>query len=365
MSTVSIPWAKPSLGEREKAYVVKALESTWISGGPFVDRLEEEFSRTIGSPHGLAVANGTVALHLAMLALGIGPGDEVIVPGLTFVAPANMVLAVGARPVFADVCQDTWCLDPASVETSITSASKAVVAVHLYGNMPEMPALRELCDSRGLALVEDVAEAAFSRYQGRHAGTFGELGCFSFQATKTITTGEGGFVATGSPELHRSCLQIRDHGMRKDRRYWHEVVGFNFRLTNLQAALGCAQMEGLSATIEARAAMDRRYRERLSDQSGLILQHYRPEVEPVVWAVPVRLCPRAFPPRDEVIARMLEAGIELRPGFYSFHQMPLYQAPPLPVVDRICGEIVSLPCFPSLTEDEIARICDALLGLRR
>jgi perosamine synthetase len=361
-----IPWAKPTFGDREREYVVDALTSSWVSGGPYVERFEHALNRHMESSHGLTVSNGTAALHLALLALGIGPGDEVIVPDFSFVAPGNMVRAVGATPVFADIDSRTWCLDPADAEKRITARTRAIVTVHLYGNVSDMDGLLSLTQARRLLLVEDVAEAAFSRYRHRYAGTFGDAGCFSFQATKTITTGEGGYVTTGSSDLDDRMRIIRDHGMRRGKRYWHDVVGHNFRLTNLQAALGLAQFESLDRIIADRQRMYRSYAERLAHVAGVTFQYFPPEVDPVVWAVALRLDPSAFRfDRDGVISALAEIGIETRPGFYPFSVMPLYESEPIPIAERIGATVISVPSFPTLTDDEIGFVCDRLKDLRR
>jgi perosamine synthetase len=366
MTEIRIPWAKPRFTDREQFHLMQALRSTWISGGYYVGKFEEEFNRYIGATHGLTVANGTVALHLSMLALGLGPGDEVVVPGYTFVAPGNMAIAVGARPVFVEIDPGTWCIDPSAVEEAIGSRTKAIVAVHIYGSICDMNALTDIARRHRLALIEDAAEAAFSRYEGKQAGTMGDLGCFSFQATKTITMGEGGFVVTRSAELHNKMRQIRDHGMRKDKRYWHDLVGFNFRLTNLQAAVGFGQLETIEEILSLRRLMYQRYYNRLRDVPGIVLQQFRPQVDPVVWAVALRLEPHAFRlDRDSVMTALLEEGIETRPGFYPFGVMPAYEAPRLKIAEEVASQVISLPSYPSLTEDEINWICDELLRLRR
>ena len=258
-----IPWYKPHFWGNEQKYVSEAINSTWISGGSYVDRLESTMAGTLDVDNVITTSNGTT-LMLAFLALGIGPGDEVIVPGFCFVAPVNMVLAVGATPIFADIEPDTWLLSPQSVKQKIGRKTKAIVAVHTYGNICDMRALVGIAAENNLYLVEDVAEAAFSELAGKQAGTFGEFGTFSFQATKTITTGEGGAVSTGSDYLGARARVIRNHGMSTDRRYWHEVVGHNFRLGNLQAALGCAQLENLGEIIENKGAY-KRYLNNLRD----------------------------------------------------------------------------------------------------
>jgi perosamine synthetase len=363
-----IPWAKPMFTDREKRHVVAALESTWISGGPYVDRFEREFVAHHGAPFGLTASNGTTALQLALLALGVGPGDEVIVPGFTFVAPGNMVIACGATPVFVDVEPDGWCIDVAAAERAIGPRTKAILAVHVYGNVADLGALRALCDRRGLALVEDVAEAAFSRRDGKLAGTVGDLGCFSFQATKTITMGEGGFVLTTRSELYEKMRVIRDHGMRRGQRYWHDEIGFNFRVTNLQAALGCAQLEVLDRILAERARVFAGYGRLLDGAPGVRLQRFGAGVEPVVWAVAGTLDERIFGPRDGVIAALAQVGIETRPGFYPFGVMPLYRdrgAPRLPVSEDVGAHVISVPTFPTLTDEEIADVCRHLRALAK
>jgi perosamine synthetase len=274
-----IPWAKPTLYGDEIDTVVDALRSTWISGGPYVDAFEDEIARRLDSPYAIAVSNGTTALHLAFLGLGIGPGDEVIVPGFTFVAAANMALAVGANLVFADVDPSTWLLEPASVARLISPRTRAIVVVHLYGNVADMDALLEIAGEHRTAVVEDAAEAAFCRHKGRFAGTMGDVGTLSFQATKTITTGEGGMVLTGDEQMFRRMLLLRDHGMRQDKRYWHDVVGYNYRLTNLQAALGCAQLRHLDTIRAERARVHRTYRNCLAGINNFQQQVFDKDVD--------------------------------------------------------------------------------------
>jgi len=361
-----IPWAKPILYGREKVHLVDALESTWISGGYYVDKFEEEFTRVCGSKYGITTSNGTTALQLAILALGIGAGDEVIVPGFTFVAPVNMVIEAGAKPVYADIDPLTWCIDPKSVAQRITNKTKAIIAVHIYGNVCDMSALAELAKKHNLFLIEDTAEAAFSQYKGKYAGTFGDLGCFSFQATKTLTMGEGGFVLTTNAQLYEKMKLIRDHGMRKDKRYWHDAIGYNFRLTNLQAAVGYGQLEMIDRVIEERQRVYQLYKTHLGNEKGIIMQHFVSQVKPVVWAVALRVDTKHFAgDRDFIMRALLDAGVETRPGFYSFDVMPLYKAPLLPISSEVSAEVVSLPFFATLSEEEVAYICAYLKKLRK
>ncbi len=361
-----IPWAKPLFFGREKEYLVNAFESSWISGGPYVEKFEKQFTQYLGSKYGVTVSNGTTALQLAILALEIGPGDEVIIPGFSFVAPANMIIAAGATPVWAEIDPLTWCIDPASVQRCISSKTKAIMPVHTYGNVCDMDELKNIADKYNVVVIEDVAEAAFSKYKMRFAGTFGDVGCFSFQATKTITMGEGGFVLTSDKKLYKKMCIIRDHGMRKDKRYWHDMIGYNFRITNLQAAVGCGQFEKLDTIISQRKRVYQLYCKHLTGEEGITLQHFKPEVEPVVWAIAVKIDPNLFKgDRDFLIKSMLGVGIEGRPGFYPFSIMPLYAAPPLSVSEDVGANIISLPFFNSLTEEEIVFICEQLKKLKK
>ena len=357
----SIPWAKPTLFGDEERYLLDALKSSWISSGPYVERLERIIPDYLGIRHGIAVSNGTSALQLGLLGLGIGPGDEVVVPGYTFVAAINMVLAVGATPIFADINPDTWCIDVKEVECAITRRTRAVIPVHLYGNVADMPALVALARARDLAVIEDTAESAFSLLEGRFAGTFGDIGTLSFQATKTLTTGEGGMVLTDDSDLYHRMLTMRDHGMPNDKRYWHEVVGFNFRLTNLQAALGCAQFEQLDSILTERRRVYERYRPALADMPEIEMQHFAEGLEAVVWTVAVRLRPNHVTiSRDEVMQSLLEKGIETRPGFYTPSDMPLYDCPSLPVSQQVSENVLCLPAYPTLKDSEIDRVCEML-----
>jgi perosamine synthetase len=365
-SKPDIPWAQPKLFGNEEALVVDALRSAWISGGPYVERLEMIASQKMNVAEAIAVSNGTVALELALRGLGIGPGDEVIVPGFTFVAAANMVMSVGATPVYAEVDERSWLLEATEIDRLATSRTKAVLPVHLYGNVAEMDAIISRARNYGIAVLEDAAEAAFSRIGGRCAGTLGDVGTFSFHATKTITTGEGGLVVTNDTEIARRMRVIRDHGMKKSERYWHDVVGYNYRLTNLQAAIGCAQLEHVDEVIEDRRRIHSRYRSLLQPIAGLYLQHFDKDVDPVLWVITVMLndsgdlsATRAR--RDLIMSEMLKDRIETRPGFYALSLMPPYNAPGLPNCLKASAGIISLPTFVGLSNDQIDRICESFL----
>lgn len=363
-----IPWAAPTFWGNERRYVMEALDSTWISGGAFVDRLEKDVADLCGGRQAISASNGTTAIHLIYAALGIGAGDEVVVPGFAFMAAANVALQVGARPVFSEVDPQTWCMTAETVARCLTPRTKAVVAVHTYGNVCDMDEICALGRSRGIVVIEDVAEAFASRHKGRLAGTMAPVASFSFQATKIITTGEGGMVLTDDAALAGRMRLYRSHGMDRSRTfYWHEVAGYNFRLTNLQAALGCAQFEHLDAISRERRRVHAAYR-RLARAEGIVPQRFSADVDPVLWAFAVRLDPDAYPQgRDAVMKQMAERGVETRPGFYPASQMQhLYRdCPALPVCEELGRQVISLPTYPALQEGQLAQICEALSGLRR
>jgi perosamine synthetase len=360
-----IPWAEPAIWGNEESYVVDALRSTWISGGPYVERLERELATFLGVRHALAVANGTAALHLAYLAIGLSPGDEVIVPGFGFMAAANVALLMNAKPAFVDVDPETWCMRAENARSAITAKTRAIVAVHSYGNMCAMDNLVRLSADHGLALIEDAAEALGSRALGRQAGSIGRIGTYSFHATKTLTTGEGGMVVTDDDTLAERMRLYRSHGLRRARHYWHEVPGHNFRLTNMQAALGCAQFEHFRDITAARRRVYATYTRLLAGLEGVRLQSMTSGTDPIVWAVAIALDPASYPQgRDRVIETLYRAGIETRPGFQPPSEMSYFSHGPLPTSDCLGKWVLSLPSSPTLTEEGLGRICKTLADLR-
>jgi len=363
---ITIPWAKPDFWGNEERYVLEALRSSWISHGPFVDRLQAQFESHCGIAHAVATSNGTTALHLAYIALGLRPGDEIVVPGFAFMAAANIALHVGAVPVFADVDPDTWCLTAAAVARKLSPRTRAIVPVHTYGNICDMDSINRLAAEKGIPVIEDAAEAFGSTYRGAPAGTMSLLGTFSLHATKTVTTGEGGMVVTADAGLAEKMRLYCSHGVKR-LRYWHEVAGHNFRMTNMQAAIGCAQIEKLEQIAAARRRMFATYAAHLGDTPGVTMQRFAPEVDAIPWVVAVRLGPAAFPQgRDAVMARMAAAGIETRPGFYTPTRMThLYSATEIPVSDQVSDSVIALPSFASLTEEQIARVCRELRSAHR
>jgi len=366
-SKIMIPWAKPVYWGKEKEYVMDALESTWISGGSYIDKFENACRNFLNAPFCLVVSNGTTALNLALLCLGIKPGDEVIIPGFGFMAAANISIQMGAIPKYAEVDADTWCIDPGSISDLITPETKIIIPIHTYGNVCDMDEINELAKSHELFVVEDAAESLGSRYKDHFSGGISDIGVYSFHATKTITTGEGGLVSTNNSDFFNKMRLLRSHGMWRNKHYWHDAIGHNFRLTNLQAALGLGQIEFIKPILEKKRAVYKKYQSRLSNVDGLKFQLIKNEVNPIIWAVAMQLSDEAFPQgRDEVMSEMMEAGIETRPGFYTPSEMKaLYETTPLPVSEKISREVISLPSFPSLADDEIDYICSSLLKCKK
>ncbi|MFZ3342829.1 MAG: DegT/DnrJ/EryC1/StrS aminotransferase family protein, partial [Terriglobales bacterium] len=240
---IVIPVYKPYLSGRERQYIDESLDSLWISRGPFVSRFEESFARYHGGGHATTVSNGTVALHLALATLGIGPGDEVLVPTLTYIASVNAIAHVGATPVLVDSLPSTWQLDPEDARRKITPRTKALLAVHLYGQACEMSEVTRICEDKGLRLIEDCAEAIGTSYHGRHVGTFGDIATFSFFGNKVITTGEGGMLTSRNSDLIQKAIHLKGQGVSPTREYWHDELAFNYRMSNISAAIGLAQLE--------------------------------------------------------------------------------------------------------------------------
>ena len=268
-----ITLAQPQLDGKEYDYLMDAFLSTWISStGKYIIKFEEEFPRYCGVKYGVATSNGTTALHMAHTALGIGKGDEVIVPDITFAATINAVLHTGAKPVIVDIEEESWCIDPDEIEKAITVNTRAIIPVHIYGQICDMGRICDIAQRHNLYIVEDCAEAHGAEWQGRKAGAFGDISCFSFFANKVITTGEGGMCITNHEELYDKMRILRDHGMSRYKKYYHEVVGFNYRMTNMQAAIGVAQLEHIDEILRWRYLLEEQYRRVFSKISGLYMQ---------------------------------------------------------------------------------------------
>lgn len=361
-----IPLMQPALGGNELAYVSDCVTTGWISSqGEYVQRFESAFSRFLGGSHSLAVSSGTAALHLALKALDIGPGDEVIVPDLTFAATVNVVLHCGATPVLVDVDKNTWNMDTGQVERSITERTRAIMPVHLYGHPCDMDQINAIAHRHDLRVVEDCAEAQGARYRGKLVGTLGDIGCFSFFSNKVITTGEGGMVVSADAKIADRLRLLRDHGMRKGRHYWHEVAGFNYRMTNLQAAVGVAQMERIEKFINRRREIGERYISRLGTIPGLTMPPRQAWGETIYWIFSMLVSQELTGvSRDELVSELTKRGIETRPFFYPLHvQPPYHRDGSFAISTRLSAQGISLPSGNEISNQEIDRVCSAVSSI--
>ncbi len=361
-----IPVSEPFLGGNEEKYVVECVRSGWISSlGRFIPEFEEKFAGFCGSKSGIAVMNGTAALQLALAAIGIKEGDEVIIPDLTFVATANAVKYLGATPVLVDAEPDTWNIDPAAIPSAITPRTKAIIPVHLYGHPCNMGPIMETAEKRGLSVIEDAAEAHGAEYRGKKVGSIGHVGCFSFYGNKIITTGEGGMCTTNDPKLAERMRFLRDHAMSPEKRYWHPEIGYNFRMTNIQAAIGLAQLEQIDKLIAARVINAALYKTLLKDVRGLTFQPQMGWAKSVFWMHSVLVDEKEFGcSRDELMKRLREKGVDSRPFFYPMHQLPAYEQghsdAEFPVATRLSRSGINLPSSAKLSESDIKFVCNAI-----
>jgi perosamine synthetase len=360
-----IPVYRPDLSGNERRYVIECVDSSWISSiGAFIDRFEKAVAEVVGARHAIAVCNGTVALHVALHCLGLGPGDEVIVPTFTYISSVNTIAQTGASPVFADCQTKDWLLDPDDVGRRITSRTKAILPVHLYGSACDMPALRQIAQAHGLFILEDAAEAFGCTLNGQHLGTIGDIGTFSFFGNKTITTGEGGMVVCNDDTLAARLRKAKGQGQSSSRRYWHDSFGFNYRMTNVCAAIGLAQIERLQAIVERKQAIARRYRA-LAATLPVSFQERQDSLVSSEWLVSLML-PRGTN-RDQLMKNMANSGVDTRPVFHCAHEMPVYaNGEHFPIAEDLASRGLSLPSYPQLTDDDVNRVIEALaLGLQQ
>lgn len=355
-----IPVAQPVLCGNEKKYVNECLDSSWISSaGKFISQFEEAFAAFCGTRYAISSNNGTTALHLALLGLNAGPGDEVLVPTLTYIASANAIRYCGARPVLIDSEPLTMNIDPLAIERRITPATKGIVVVHLYGHPADMDPILEIARRHNLFVIEDAAEAHGATYRGRTVGSMGDVATFSFFGNKIITTGEGGMLTTNRPDLNDRIRLLRGQGMDLKRRYWFPIVGYNYRMTNIEAALGLAQLERVEEHLDRREAVAGWYNRHLSDLSNFItLPSVMDWAHHVFWMYTILLKDSCQVSRDELMARLMERGIETRPVFYPMHAMPPYldTQSHYPVADALSARGINLPTHGLLSEDDVQYI---------
>ncbi len=348
-----IPISKPFIGEAEKKAVLDVLDSGMLAQGPRTAKLEERFAQLCGVKHAIATTSGTTALHVALLANGIGPGDEVITTPFTFIASVNSILFVGARPVFVDIDEATFNIDPAQIEKAITPRTKALLPVHLYGYVCDMDALQAIADRHGLKIIEDACQAVGATYHGRAAGSFG-TGCFSLYATKNVMSGEGGMITTGDDAVAEQCRMMRNHGMK--RRDYHDMLGYNFRMSDLHAAIGLAQMDRLPEFAEKRKANAAFLNANLKT---VITPKVKEGYDHVWHQYTVRVAEGRD--RDGAVKQLNDAGV----GTGLFYPVPAHQQGyiqetlgrvSMPVAERLAKEVISLPVHPQLSQADLETI---------
>lgn len=346
----------------EMAYVQDCLETGCVSSsGDYLDRFEKTLAGLLGTSHAVSTCNGTAALHLALLALGIGPGQEVLVPGLAYVPCAHAVAYCGAKPVFVDVKLTDWNLDVEQLEPQVTSRTRAIVVVHSYGCPVDLDAISDFAKKHALFLIEDAAQAHGATYQGRPVGSWGDLGTFSFHGSKIVSTGEGGMVVTAHAALAERIRSLKSQGVDPNRRYWFPEIGYNYRMTNIQAALGLAQLETLPRQLREREEIWQGYRSRLEDR--FTFQADEKAASPARWLTTVLVPPELGPSRDQIMAQMLSLGVETRPAFTPLHLLPPYRQGrrrSLPVSEEVSTRGISLPTWVGLQPQDLDRVCAAL-----
>jgi perosamine synthetase len=362
-----IPVNEPRLAGNESKYVAECLSTGWISSaGRFLEAFEKGWADYCGMPYGVAVSNGTAALQMAVAALDLKPGDEVILPTFTIISCAQAVVYAGGRPVLVDSDPRTWCMDVNQVAEKITPRTRAIMPVHIYGHPADMDPLKELVRERGLALIEDAAEAHGAEYRGARCGGLGDLGCFSFYANKIVTTGEGGMVLAREAALAERLRSLRNLCFQKERRFYHAELGFNFRLTNLQAALGLAQLEQIEDSLRQKRWMAGAYAERLGRLPGLQLPAEMPWAKNVYWMYGIILHESLGVDAAEFARRLAVRGVETRPFFLGMHEQPVFQARGLfrgeryPVAERLARRGLYLPSGLALTQAQLDQVCTAV-----
>jgi perosamine synthetase len=346
------PVYQPSLKGNEKKYVYDCLDSTWISSkGKYIKLFEESFSKFTDIKYSVAVSNGTVALHLALLTLGIGEKDEVIVPTFTYVASVNAIKYVNAIPVFVDSDPQTWQIDPSKIREKITKKTKAIMAVHIYGHPCDMKQIKKIADEFKLFIVEDCAEAIGSYYEKKHTGNFSDISTFSFFGNKTITTGEGGIVCTNDKNLCDLVIRLKGQGLAQGKEYFHDIIGYNYRMTNICAAIGTAQLERISEIIKDKDRIISEYKKALKNIS-VEIHREAGNVKHSYWMFTVLASSEKE--KNELRTHLAENGIETRPAFHPVHTMPMYiDKKTYPVAEDLGKRGINLPSYPDLSNEDI------------
>jgi perosamine synthetase len=359
-----IPVAEPVLDGNELEYVTECIKSSWISSlGKYIEKFENSFSDFCGVKYGVSTSNGTTALHLALLALGIGKGDEVIIPNLTFIATANAVTYTSAAPILVDSEKETWNIDPEKIEEKITNKTKAILVVHLYGHPCDMDKILNIAKKHDLSIIEDCAEAHGAEYKGRKVGSFGDIACFSFYGNKLITTGEGGMCITNNKDLAERMKFLKDHGMSKEKRYWHPEIGYNYRMTNIQAAIGLAQLENIEKIIERKRKNAEIYNSLLKNIKGITLPPEKGYAKNVYWMYSILIGDNFPIDRDQLILKLKEERVDSRPLFYPLNAMPPYKSNEgFPIAEELSKRGINLPSSINLSKESIINITKIITG---
>ncbi|MEN8224426.1 MAG: DegT/DnrJ/EryC1/StrS family aminotransferase [Bacteroidota bacterium] len=349
----------PEITATEKEYVSDCLESTWISSkGKYISQFEEKVATFSGVKHAIAVHNGTVALHLSLLVNGIGNGDEVIVPDFTYIASANAILYVGAKPILADVDPDTWNITASTIKKLISPKTRAIIVTDVYGLTPDMNEINKLAKENDLIVIEDAAESIGASYKGRRAGSLADISIFSFFGNKTISTGEGGMVLTNNDTIASLLRKLKNQGNSNTIRYYHDVLGYNYRMTNIQAAIGLAQMERINHILERKANINEYYRNHLKSYARF--QRVDDGYISSNWMVGFLV--EDIKQRDELMASLEADGIETRPFFNPVHTMPFYDEYNNPVSVELSHRGISVPSYPMLNKEDIDYISSRIIN---
>ena len=355
------PISKPTITELEESYVADAVSSGWVSSaGDYILQFEEGFARFCEVDYCVSVSSGTTGLFLALKALGIGEGDEVIVPDFSFIATANAVKQAGATPVFVDIDLNTLCIDPITFESAITTNTRAVIPVHIYGHPAPMPEIIKTARAHDILIIEDCAEAHGAAINDIPVGGWGDVGVFSFYGNKMMTTGEGGAIVLKDEGLAAKLKMLRDHAMSPTRRYWHEEIGYNFRITNLQAALGVAQLERVKDIIQKKQEICSWYLKKLAGIDGIRLNYKADWAQPVYWMICIELVHGDIELRDKLMKELGERGVDSRPYFYPMSDMPMYSSAETPKTHHISKIGLNLPSYYDLQQREVDEICGVI-----
>ena len=367
-----IPVCVPLLGEKELEYVTDCIKTGWISSrGKYVEEFEAKFAKYCGCKYGISTTSGTTALHLALASIGVGKGDEVIVPAFTMISTVFAVVYCGAKPVLVDAEPETWNIDVSKIEEKITDRTKVIIPVHIYGHPCDMDPIMKIAEEHDLYVVEDAAEAHGAEYKGRKVGGIGHIGCFSFYANKIITTGEGGMIVTNDEEIAEKAKSLKDLAFSKERRFLHTDLGFNYRMTNIQAAIGLAQLERIDELVERRRKNAHLYNELLKDIEGIRLPIEKEWAKNVYWMYSILVEDKFGMSREELMSELEKKGIETRTFFIPMHVQPVFQNMGLfkgeryPVAEELARKGLYLPSSSGLSREEIEHICDEIRKIKR